>query len=168
MTATSIRTGCNDNRSPQFLNNWGRSQPRIFLRTSVAVTPEREHVGLEVLHAYGPRTRITGLVHGVVTVGFTVWGYNIAHLARCSCGTLFAYPAGPNMRTDPPRRCLLCKRANAIRKQRERRARRRAAKLATKCANCGQDMAATRKTRRYCSPACRQKAHRQRLQTASP
>jgi hypothetical protein len=49
-------------------------------------------------------------------------------------------------------------------KRRERRARRRASQPPAKCAACGSNIAVSRrKDAKFCSPACRQRAHRERV-----
>src|SRR5215471_3561254 len=70
--------------------------------------------------------------------------------ARCACGIEFAfYTPG-----DLPM-CKSCDQRRRALAQRNRRALERASKLAQVCAYCGGGLAAERRTRKYCSGACR-------------
>ncbi len=57
-------------------------------------------------------------------------------------------------------RCRSCENAQRAAQQRARRARART--LAIACTVCGAPLSARRSSRKYCSSACRQRAHRQR------
>jgi hypothetical protein len=153
-----------------------RNAKRIprFLNTSINVTPTAEHIGLELRHNHFRRVRVVRLgAIGTVEVNRSIEGYAWARLARCGCGALFAYRAGPYARTTPPPRCSDCQRASASRRQRERRAQSRAHQLAQRCARCGCEMSPQRVTRRFCSTACRVAALRRsrayaRIEEPSP
>ncbi len=75
---------------------------------------------------------------------------------RCKCGHEYVERHG----SDRTPRCRLCENAQRAAEQRRRRARART--LATACTVCGAPLSARRSSRKYCSPACRQRAHRQR------
>ncbi len=78
-------------------------------------------------------------------------------LLRCGeCGQEFVVRWG---RVQKPR-CRLCD--NAQRAARQRARRERARTLAGACTMCGAPLSARRSSRKYCSPTCRQRAHRQR------
>ncbi len=96
------------------------------------------------------------------------WSVRIVH---CECGQ--EYAERDRFRFDPGgrplvRRCRRCENTRRAERQRAHRAWCRRRELATACAVCGTPIRAERRTRRYCSPACRQRAHRQsRKETAA-
>lgn len=57
------------------------------------------------------------------------------------------------------KRCIYCKREHELRQQRKRRAAKRAK---IECAQCGEEFTPNRTDAKFCSNACRQRAHRQR------
>jgi len=76
---------------------------------------------------------------------------------RCECGQEYAVEHGARAQTP---RCRICENAQRAAEQRRRRARSRP--LAIACMVCGAPLSARRSSRKYCSPACRQRAHRKR------
>ena len=78
-------------------------------------------------------------------------------IIRCECGHEYAVVHRANVLTP---RCRVCDNAQRAIEQRRRRARART--LATACTVCGAPLSARRSSRKYCSPACRQRAHRHR------
>jgi hypothetical protein len=77
--------------------------------------------------------------------------------ARCACGIEFAFG---NTLGDLPR-CKSCDQRERMVSQRNRRMRQRASELAQVCAHCGGGLVAQRRTRKYCSGACRVAALRE-------
>ena len=76
---------------------------------------------------------------------------------HCECGQEYAVEHGARVQTP---RCRICENAQRAAEQRRRRARGRT--LAIACMVCGAPLSARRSSRKYCSPACRQRAHRKR------
>ena len=89
----------------------------------------------------------------------------------------YHYPCEVCKHTVPTNYCGICRdrfdriqaadaerweerRARANARQRERRARRKSWRRPATCASCGAEFTGRRKDARYCSPACRQRAHR--------
>lgn len=98
---------------------------------------------------YAPRTSVDAWGRTRHTQKVTKY-----RLVPCGCGCPFIAHDG-RMKT-----CEACK-AHA---QRERSAHRaaEAQPLSATCTQCGQPLTAQRRTQRYCSRACQQKAYRQR------
>jgi hypothetical protein len=82
-------------------------------------------------------------------------------LFRCNCGTWFVGHCSA-------KQCFACRRkeknAKFSAERSEKRAEARAARQLIHCESCREPMAAKRSTRKYCSDACRQRAHRRSLQ----
>lgn len=78
-------------------------------------------------------------------------------LVRCACGAEFACQQGMVIT-----KCKACDQRARAASQRKRRLKQRLPGMAKHCAHCGAGMAAKRRTRKYCSGACRIAAMRQK------
>ena len=99
--------------------------------------------------------------------GFKVDSPWCVDMVRCECGREYVERHGVRrnvhgwvLDTALKPRCRACDNAQRAAEQLRRRARART--LATACAVCGAQLSARRSSRKYCSPACRQRVHRQR------
>ena len=91
-------------------------------------------------------------------------------LYHCACGTQFAR-RGPRCRSDSEPRCNACAirrqtevRRRSSQRQRLRRQEARVNVLARQCSWCGGAMQSQRRTKQYCSVACRVAAARKSLE----
>jgi hypothetical protein len=79
---------------------------------------------------------------------------------ECKCGRVVSAPYQATQ-------CQDCAKAARAQHTREHRARAAIQRAFGNCMMCGQPLAAERQSRKYCSPACRQKAYRERWLAAA-
>jgi hypothetical protein len=107
------------------------------------------------------RAEVTALIDdGRIEVSIFGNAPRTVRLARCDCGDVFAFDGG--FHRHPPGRCRACERAHRTNQQRALRHYWLDRELRQACAVCGGALAPQRRTRSYCSDACRQRAQRNR------
>ena len=117
------------------------------------------------------RVRITSRTgdDGIAWVAEEGWKYEKpleVEFVRCACGMEFVRDrsglAWKGGRPNTKNQCKACDQRQRAASQRNRRLRRRRSVLAKRCVRCGDEMAPQRRTRKYCSDACRIAAMRRR------